>query len=190
MIRILSICLTIFYASMSLIAQDEERTGLFSITAGYTLCTLNGSNFDVDFRSDFHIGIRKDVQLQSSTFLNTGILYCGLGSKLNREFSTDNLKIQTLQFPIGIKQYLSNAIYITGGGSINLRLGARVNRDAIPRETKFLDLAVSAGAGFNVNRFTLDIRWNYGLINIRKGDERVSGNNLYVLSGVAYRFSQ
>jgi len=169
--------------------QEEERKGLFSVYAGYTLCTLNGANFDVAPRSDFHVGIRKDVELSTSTHLNTGILYSGLGAKVNREFSEDDLKIQTLQLPIGIKQYLGSSVFITGGGSVNLRLGARVNRDAISGETKFFDIAVSLGTGFNVKRFTIDARWNYGLINIKRNDGRISGNNQYIFVGLGYRIS-
>jgi len=169
--------------------QEPVRKGLFSVTGGFTYCNLNESNFSTDYIWDFYLGLRKDIELSKSTFLNTGVLYAGLGAKINREFSGDDLKIQTIQFPVGIKQYILRSLYFTAGGSANLRLGARVNRDAIPGETKFFDVAVSLGAGYNINRVSIDARWNYGLLNIRRNDGRISGNNQYFLVGLGYRFS-
>ena len=47
-----------------------------------------------------------------------------------------------------------------------MRLDAQFNKDPLPGDTKFLDIAVSLGAGCNLNRFAIDLRWNDGLINI------------------------
>jgi len=188
LLNMLRYCGILFvFLALKAYPQEPERKGLFSITAGFTYCNLNESNFSTDYRGDFHLGLRKDLDLTNKTYINTGIIYSGLGAQLNRELSEDDLKIQTLQFPLGLKQYLSESFFLTAGGSLNLRLGARVNRDAIPGETRFIDMAVSLGAGINIGRFFIDARWNYGLISIQRNDGRISGHNQYILAGLGYR---
>lgn len=183
-------CLLLF--STVLVAQDDDKPSLLTITAGWSFAdyTIDGDGLGSDPRNGFFVGARKDVKIVPMLHFNTGLLYTQQGTTLSFDGFDDETEIKTsyIDIPVGLK-FKIGPVFATGGISGNIKVGD--NFDDFTgggdgaSELKGFDWAYSFGLGAKIAIFSLDLRWNNSFGDIIKDNETdVELKNSYFLVGL------
>jgi hypothetical protein len=186
-------------------AAMAQESAAFGIKGGVNFANLRfeaeGENESFDRRTGFVGGLFMIWPAGSRVALQAEALYSQQGAKFDEEGADGKVKIDYFTVPVLLR--LSSApsgqagFHVFGGPSLGYRLRARSSgtfdgessSEDISDDIERFDLGVTAGAGVDINRFTIDGRYTWGLSNLnRDGSDELKITNRVATIMVGVRF--
>jgi opacity protein-like surface antigen len=189
-------------ACASAASAQEAAVGL---KAGLNLATadfdLDGEDGDLDRRAGFVGGLFVVWPASATVALQVEALYSQKGATLDTRGLEATLKLDYLDFPVLVRaavgRWSAGSAHVFGGPSIGLRVRAHgessfdgENEDEdIGDDVERVDFGLTAGAGVEFGRMTVDGRYTWGVTDLNKvSSDAVSIRNrvFTVMAGVRF----
>ncbi len=164
--RFVLLSVVLFLIGASVLRAQEDKIG---IRAGYQNSNLVSDGDKVgDGLSGYYVGIFKDHKLIPLLRLSTGLEFSQMGCKAkDGAFDGDNLHINYLSIPIGVKAKVG-PFFGTVGSGINIKVGESDKFDKLDYDVNTIDVPIYAGAGFNFLFLGIEGRYIWGMTDIDK----------------------
>ena len=182
--KLLIFTLLVFPISISSYAQNKEFNK-FGIRAGWhsALMYRDGAGMaTTQPLNTFYIGVFKEFKLVPKLYAGGGLEYFQNGFK--SELIDLKRKLYYISVPLYLKVKLG-AFYATAGTALNFKV-AEVNiiSDIIidPLEeftSSVFDLPLEVGIGVQISRFSIETKYNWGMIDVNHG----ASNRYFQLGG-------
>jgi hypothetical protein len=186
-------------------AAMAQETAAFGIKGGVNLADLqfeaDGADLSFDRRTGFVGGLFMIWPAVSRVALQAEALYSQQGAQFDEEGANGKVKIDYFTVPVLLRVSSApsgqSGFHVFGGPSLGFRLRARTSgnfegessSEDISDDVERFDLGVTAGAGVDINRFTIDGRYTWGLSNLNKEDpDEVKIKNRVATIMVGVRF--
>jgi hypothetical protein len=168
--------LSMFFLILLLASQvragDDEKDRPNGFRIGYVWSNLTKSGENAaDNLDGLYAGFVRSMKLAPLFKFETGMEFCMNGAK-----QTENSKLQLgyLVLPAQVKAQLGPLVGQVGvNGNFRILQKFTVNGNSVDiddsNRAAFFDLAVNAGAGFNILALTIEARYYWGLIDVRDG---------------------
>lgn len=186
--KIIIISLVLLSAVQSTFAQNEKPQKI-GIRAGYQSSTIavDGSQFasTVGLNS-FYLGVFKEKKLVPMLHFGVGLEY------LQNGFESNLVDLQRRLHYISAPLYLKvkvGPVYATGGTALNIKVAENTefldaSMDPLTEKSNWFDLPLQAGLGIKILMFSLEARYNWGMLNLND----IGAKNQYVQLGLAMSF--
>jgi hypothetical protein len=169
-------------------AQDEKPSK-FGIRAGwhYSIIAIDGEQISAtDPLNSFYIGIFQEKKLVPLLRFGSGLEYFQNG------FESSRIDLQRKLHYISVPLYLKvkiGPIYATGGTALNFKVAEKSNLwdasiDPLGESSKIFDLPLQVGVGLKILMFSVEARYNWGLLAINSNDAK----NQYLQFGITFSF--
>ena len=175
-------------SSISLSAQDKnDKPAKIGVRAGWNYASMFIDNEELsgaEHINSFYIGVFKEKKMVPLLRLGSGLEYFQNGYKV-----TDNItrEIHYISVPLYLKLKIG-PVYATGGTGFNFRISEQLPGNALldplnNESTEFFDMPFQLGAGLKILMFSVEARYNWGLLNTN-GD----ASNQYLQVGFTVSF--
>jgi hypothetical protein len=170
------ITLTFFGLTLFLFATSQPN---FGIKAGYNISNLSSSGTlsygNQQAISSFNAGLLGNLPFSNSFSLQVEVSYSGQGTDYQDNATKGNLRYGYLNIPVLIKYQHPSGLFAETGLQIGFPVSTKEkqNGNSISPQNELYnnDFAWPIGLGYQFQHsgFGIDLRYNYGLINIIKG---------------------
>lgn len=160
---------------------------------GVTMSVITGEGMEgVLTKAGLSAGVRADYVLREKIGFESGLAVTQKGADL----VLLDVTLNYLTVPLHARWFFSVGnlkVNVLGGPEVGVFLGGSVNccgESRLIKQSEFslFDLGFTVGAGVEISRVTLDIKYTFGFLNINKDSEDVNRNaSLYFLVG--YNFA-
>lgn len=137
---------------------------------GFNMVNFMGDIDFSDMRYSYHAGIFTNLRLSESYALQPEIVFSNQGSKIK---DLDyHFALQYLNIPIIGKFFLADDFNLQIGPQIGFLINDKLRNGEtvdLKGEVRGTDISIAMGAGYQMNRITLDIRYNMGLSDVFDG---------------------
>ncbi len=185
------LCLTTVLALITVLCSaQKEDDGRFDLPngfrIGYQYSNLNNNDEDAaDHLDRGYIGYVRKIKIVPLIHIETGLEYMIAGAQ-----QSDDVRLQLHYLTVPAQGVLKLGPFVgVAGLNGNFRIaedftvdGEKVDRDDDDRAAAF-DLAVDAGAGFNILFMTIEARYYWGLLEVDNG-----WYNRYWQAGLKFHF--
>ena len=186
--------LTAILVSMALIigsnvyAQDDkDKPARIGIRAGWNYASMFIDNEElagIEHNNAFYIGVFKEKKLVPFLRLGSGLEYLQNGYIIKDGSDRD---IHYLSVPLYLKVKIG-PVYATGGTGFNFKIGENLPGDASQdplnnETTNFYDMPFQLGAGLKILMFSVEARYNWGILNVNN-----DASNQYLQVGFTVSF--
>jgi hypothetical protein len=186
-------------------AAAQEPAAAIGVKGGVNFANLQfeGDGVDVNFdrRTGFVGGLFVIWPATSRVALQTEALYSQQGAEIEEEGASGTIELDYVTVPVLLR--VSSApsapasFHVFGGPSLGFRVRARssgsfegeTSSEDISDDVERFDLGMTAGAGVDLGRLTIDGRYTWGLSNLNKdeSDELEIKNRVFsVMVGVRF----
>ena len=192
---------------VSLQAQDLN----FGVKGGVNFASITGDETDdLDGKTAFHLGVVAELALSENLAIQPELLYSAQGAKSEGSDTWDGMtesweykyKLDYLSIPILAKYYVTPALNLHVGPQVSFLINSEAegeySYDGVTEsetedleDVKSLDLALSAGVGYQLNMGVFfNARYNLGLSNLwdYEGEEDFSQKNSVFQLSVGFMF--
>jgi hypothetical protein len=182
----------------------------FGLKAGLDFSRFSGADVDTlaqKTASSASAELKSKVGFAGGAFLGIGVggswalqpelLYVMKGTKVSAASGDSNINLNYFEIPVLLKLNLLPAKstvnpFVFAGPSLSFNTGAKLSNSGedIKNHVRSADYGLVLGAGLDIQKFSLDVRYDLGLQNPIKaqGDYTPSIHNGTVLVLVGYRF--
>lgn len=185
------VALSLFFSFSTVKAQSY-----FGIRGGVNFATFNAEKADLSTITRFLTGAYYTYNFQNSNFaVQAEILYSQKGAKDEFMSNIYITRINYLEIPLLAKYSFNTAgdivphIYIGPYLGIKLEAGLEIKNDNtydINDEISSTDFGFVFGAGVNIQRFDIGLRYSLGLTDITASDSEFQNRVLSIVAG--FRF--
>ena len=202
--RLCAIVMCLLVGGVS-VAAAQEPAAAVGVKAGVNFANLKfeGEGVDVSFdrRTGFVGGLFVVWPTNSLVALQTEALYSQQGAKVDEAGASASIKLDYVTVPVMLRvsspPSRQASFHVFGGPSLGFRVRARssgtfegeTSSEDISEDVERFDLGVTAGAGFDVGRLTIDGRYTWGLTNINKDDSddvKIKNRVFSIMAGVRF----
>lgn len=150
--------------------KDKDKPARIGIRAGWNYASMFIDNDElpgIDHTSSFYIGVFKEKKLVPFLRLGSGLEYFQNGYKIDDNVSRD---LHYISVPLYLKLKVG-PVYATGGTGFNFKVGENLPGNALldplnNAETNFFDMPFQLGAGLKILMFSVEARYNWGMLNV------------------------
>lgn len=186
--KITIIALLVFSAIQSSFAQDEKPKK-FGIRAGYqsSFIHIDGSKLaTTEALNSFYIGVFKEKKIVPMLHFGSGLEYFQTGFESN--LVDLQRKLHYLSVPLYLKVKLG-PVYATGGTALNFKVAENndfldTSTDPLTEKSNWFDMPLQAGLGVQVFMISVELRYNWGMINLND----FGAKNQYLQLGLGMSF--
>ncbi|MDH6354813.1 hypothetical protein M2132_001144 [Dysgonomonas sp. PH5-45] len=201
--------LVVAFALLVSVGASAQLPLSFGINAGMNLSNVGGDIDDTDAKVGFQVGVTADLALPMNFFLQSGLSFTTKGYKGNGFVLKDGVASDAditsnamyLQLPIragyklvslpGLNLNVNAGPYfahgIGGKTKYESRIGDVKNDTFSKYELKRFDVGLGFGVGAEITKFTVNLGYEFGLINISKVDVYdIKNRNAFLTVG--YKF--
>lgn len=168
------------------------------VRGGTNVSTMSIKDYNTNSRTGFNAGLAAQLRLPASFFVESGLMLTNKGA--NRESVVGNQTLETrintyyLQVPalVGykirlipmVRLKLFGGLYAAQGigGRMTLPDGSRQNSFSSSNLQRF-DMGLVGGIGAEITRFTLNIGYEHGLIDVSQTSANVKNRNTFISLG-------
>lgn len=188
-------------------AQDLN----FGVKGGVNFASITGDETDdLEGKTAFHLGVVAELALSENFAIQPELLYSAQGAKSEGSDTWEGMtesweykyKLDYLSIPILAKYYVTPALNLHVGPQVSFLINSEVegeySYDGVTEsetedleDVKSLDLALSAGVGYQLNMGVFfNARYNLGLSNLwdYEGEEDFSQKNSVFQLSVGFMF--
>jgi len=175
--------------SSTVSAQDsgKDKPAKIGIRAGWNYASMFIDNEEltgIEHTNSFYIGVFKEKKLVPLLRLGSGLEYLQNGYNIKDGGDRD---IRYLSVPLYLKVKIG-PVYATGGTGFNFKVGEKLPGDASQdplnnETTNFFDMPFQLGAGLKILMFSLEARYNWGMLNVNN-----DASNQYLQVGFTVSF--
>lgn len=177
----------ITFVGTSLKAQNNDKPAKVGVRAGWHHAGMfidNEMPTGTDHSSSFYIGVFKEKKLAPLLRFGSGLEYFENGYKITDNITRD---IHYISVPLYLKLKIG-PVYATGGTGLNFRISEQLPGSALldplnNESTSVFDMPFQLGAGLKFLMFSVEARYNWGLLNVN-GD----ASNQYMQVGFTLSF--
>ncbi len=182
------IVLVLLSAFQSTFAQDEKPQKI-GIRAGYQSSIINVDGYQaasIVALNSFYVGAFKEKKLIPMLYFGSGLEYFQNGFESN---SIDlKRKLHYLSVPLYLKVKFG-PVYATGGTALNFKVAENnkfldTTTDPLTEKSNWFDMPLQAGLGVKILMVSLELRYNWGMINLND----IGAKNQYLQLGLAVSF--
>ncbi len=181
-----ALVLVLAIGSPDVLAQDSPQ---FGIKGGRNFSTLSDDD-DLEFTTGGIIGVFVDINISSTPLsIQPEALFSQYGLRIND--SGVNIKLNYLQFPVLFKigpTLSGTKPNVFFGPYVSFRTKAEYNYESvstdIKEKTESTDFGLVLGAGIEVEKFRISVRYTSGGKEILKDEFKRNSNNI----GIALTF--
>ncbi|MGB0524917.1 MAG: porin family protein, partial [Flammeovirgaceae bacterium] len=177
--RILGIFLLIMVSSSSF-AQDVQ----FGFKGGLSLTTLGVDAPDGELKLGFLAGPYAILKASDKIAIQPELVYAAQGMKVSNDGTG---KYNYVNLPVILKWYPTADFNFQAGPQLGLLTSAKLDDVDVSDQLNTLDFAFGLGFGVSSNNIDLDFRYNLGLSNTAKNDEKLP--NRVIQFSIGYRFN-
>ena len=177
-----------FILGSNVYAQDDkDKPARIGIRAGWNYASMFIDNEElsgIEHNNAFYIGVFKEKKLVPILSLGSGLEYLQNGYNIKDGSYRD---IHYLSVPLYLKVKIG-PVYATGGTGFNFKLGENLPEDASQdplnnEATNFYDMPFQLGAGLKILMFSVEARYNWGILNVNN-----DASNQYLQVGFTVSF--
>ena len=167
--------------------DDKDKPARIGIRAGWNYASMYIDNEElsgIEHNNAFYVGVFKEKKLVPFLRLGSGLEYLQNGYDV--EDGSDR-NIHYLSVPLYLKVKIG-PVYATGGTGFNFKIAENLPGDASQdplnnEETNFYDMPFQLGAGLKILMFSVEARYNWGILNVNN-----DASNQYLQVGFTVSF--
>ncbi len=189
--------LVLFGLTLFLFAAAQPKIG---IKGGYNISNLSTSGVlsygNQQAISSFNAGLLGNLPFSNSFSLQLEVLYSGQGTDYQNNNTSGSLRYGYLNIPVLIKYQHESGLFAETGLQIGFPVSTKETQNGVsisPQNQLYgNDFAWPIGLGYQFlhSGFGIDVRYNYGLINIVKSASDVNVKNSVFQFDVYFLFGQ
>ena len=182
--------LSVFLLSGFVVFSTTNAQAQFAIKGGANFANFNDTDVSADSRTGFMGGVTYDFKIPfSPVSIQPGVFYAQKGVDNSGELGNGEVKLDYIEVPVVAKFdfILDNPMFTPNvyfgpyvGFNVNAEAEALPNpggdTDNFDDQVKNTDFGVVVGAGADISRFNLGVRYSAGLSNVAE-DDNVDGKN-------------
>ena len=174
----------ILMAALMVATLSANAQGAFiKPMAGGTLATLTGDvSDDLKLKLGFVGGAEVGYQFNDHFALTAGALYSMQGAKFDSEHTKYNINLDYLNVPIMLAVYPVKEFGIKAGIQYGFLLKAKEGDDNLKDFYNKKDLSIPVGISYEFEETAIDLRYNFDLSDIYKGDLIKMHNSIITLT--------
>ena len=182
-------------ATLSANAQNEVGQFTLKPMVGFDLATI--TNDDNKIKVGLVAGVEGEYGITETFGLTAGVLFAMQGAK-DKDISDWKMNTTYLNIPILANAYLTKGLAIKVGIQPGFLLSAKnkytQNNVSVDADVKDImnkvDLSIPIGISYEYQSFVIDARYNWGLTNVYKNDQRSSkSKNSVFMFTLGYKFA-
>jgi hypothetical protein len=176
----------LFLTLFAIITVSVNAQNKIGIRAGYQSSAFykDGSQLSgTDNYSSFYLGLYKENKIIPILHFGLGLEYMQTGAVWKS--TNDKQVLNYLSIPLYLKAKLG-PVFALGGVAANIKVGEHYSGTTSPlgnQSFKGIDFPLFLGAGFKLLMFTIEARYNWGMIDINDG---VSNQYLQLGAGISF----
>lgn len=173
-------------------ARDPELGFGFGIKGGPLFASANTSNFSFENKTGFLVGIWFGGNRTGTVGIEGEVMYGKKGVPVTS--GSGNVDLYFIEIPVLFRVNVGSAsinkwvVYGIFGPSFDIKLKEKQNDLDVSDNYSGLDIGVIAGGGFEIFRFLIEARGNWGLRNVAGGNlanaTEIKEKSFVVLFGV------
>ena len=182
--------LSVFLLSGFVVFSTTNAQAQFAIKGGANFANFNDTDVSADTRTGFLGGVTYDFKVPfSPVSIQPGVFYAQKGVDNSGELGNGEVKLDYIEVPVVAKfDFILDNPMFTPNVYFGPYVGFNVNAEAelsgdggeisgdIDDQVKNTDFGVVVGAGADISRFNLGVRYSAGLSNVAE-DDNVDGKN-------------
>jgi opacity protein-like surface antigen len=185
----LSVIIFSVLACLSLSAQKPTGTFTLYPRVGFNMSKFSGDKLyieasspetaDVKYKAGFTAGAEVQYQMSDILALSGGLLYSRQGTKFDGIPDMDNVKMNTDNINVPV------LLVATSNIGLNFKLGLQPEfrvSDSFNKIMNRVTLSIPIGLSYDYRNFELDVRYNFGLTSVYKGDVDNAYNRSFMLT--------
>lgn len=170
-------------AALVVASLSASAQGVFiKPMAGGTLATLTGDVDNLKMKLGFAGGAELGYQFNDHFALTAGVLYSMQGAKFDSEKTKYNINIDYLNVPIMLAVYPIKEFGIKAGVQYGFLLKAKEGDDNLKDFYNKKDFSIPVGISYEFEETSIDLRYNFDLSDIYKGDLVKMHNSIITLT--------
>ena len=193
--------LSVFLLSGFIVFSASNTQAQFAIKGGANFANINDTDLSADTRTGFMGGITYDFKIPfSPVSIQPGVFYAQKGADDWGGLDGASVKLDYIEVPVVAKfDFILDNPMFTPNVYFGPYVGFNVNAESelsgdggeisgdIDDQVKNTDFGVVVGAGADISRFNLGVRYSAGLSNIAE-DESIDGKNgvVSIVAGINF----
>jgi hypothetical protein len=195
--------LSVFLISGFICLSTTNAQAQLGIKAGYNSANFNDTDASTDSRSGFTAGLTYDFGIPMSPItIQPGVFYAQKGVSSSGEIGNGEIKLDYIEIPVVAKfDFILDNPLLTPHVYFGPYLGFNINAEAegsldgsdgsssvdISDETKGTDFGVVVGAGADITKFNVGLRYSAGLTDIAENDNIDGKNGVFsIVAGINF----
>ena len=182
-------------AFMAISASAQSEAGSFTLqpNVGVTYSTATGDGSDADGAFALTAGVEGMYMVNDKFGAALGLNLTGYN--VSKTILKDDVTYSNYYFniPVTANYYVIPGLALKAGVALNILSTAKVDGESEAGNVKFKDFykstffSIPVGASYEFNDFVFNLRYNFGVSNIQKGDD-VDGSFNALTFTVGYKF--
>ena len=182
------------FMAISVSAQSEAGSFTLQPNVGFTYSTATGDGGkSVDGAFGLTAGVEGMYMVNDQFGAAFGLNYTGYN--VSKTFLKEDVIYSNYYFniPVTANYYVIPGLALKAGVALNILSTAKVDGESEAGNVKFKDFykstffSIPVGASYEFNDFVFNLRYNFGVSNIQKGDD-VDGSFNALTFTVGYKF--
>lgn len=179
--RIAMIILLVCTGATAAVAQASVSLGL---KGGLNFANVDATTVGTAYnsRTGYHAGAFVNVKLTKLAIVPE-LIYSVQGSDVSTATSTQSRELAYVNIPILLKLYLVGGLNLQAGPQFGFLASATEGGTDVKSLYKGSDTSVALGAGLDISKFVIDVRYNMGLSEINdSASSSATKNQVFQLS--------